>query len=382
MRSNLLRIWAVAATLALIALVGILYTQQSPSPKGEVSLSTTTLSQSQQSFGQPHPANASLELTPPEVFGLAEGSVVSITARSTLGSSAQGSGFVYDSNGHIVTNNHVVQGSTGLEVSFTDGSIVKAKLVGADPYSDLAVIRVDLPTGKHDPLVMGDSSQLVVGQTILAIGNPFGLSASMSSGIVSQLGRQLRATGGFLIVGVIQIDAAVNPGNSGGPLLDLRARVVGVNTAIATDTGVFSGVGFAIPSNMVRRVVSGLIASGVYKHPYVGVSGVDVTPSIAEVVGLKDARGFLVAQVTPDGPAQKAGLKGGNRVQNVNGEQITLGGDVVVGIDDFRVRKIDDILLYLEENVTVGQSVVFHVLRDGKALDIRVVVGERPRAPS
>lgn len=379
MANTVVKAWAVVATVLVIALAGLLYLQES-SPLRISPSSSVITSSSDTTIGSKSSPRTNLtgELTPQEVFRLVEGSVVAITSKSAQGSLGQGSGFVYDAQGHVVTNNHVVEGATSFDVAFNDGDIVKGRLVGADPYSDLAVIKVDLPQGNHLPLAIGDSSRLEIGQPILAIGNPFGLGGSMTSGIVSQLGRQLRAVGGFLIVGVIQIDAAVNPGNSGGPLLDLSGRVVGVNTAIASGTGAFSGIGFTIPSNMVKRVVPSLISTGTFKHPFVGVSGIDVTPEIAEAMGLKEARGFMIENVTPDGPAAKAGLKAGNRSQNIDGVQVQLGGDVVVGIENVKVRKLDDILLYLEENASVGQTVTFQVLREGKILDIRLTVGERP----
>ncbi|MBI4258772.1 MAG: trypsin-like peptidase domain-containing protein [Thaumarchaeota archaeon] len=379
MADRLIKAWAIAATITIIALAGLLYLQApTSSPASTDSLGTNSPVDTALDSGSSQRVNVTGELTPQDVFKVVEGSVVSITSRATGGTIGQGSGFVYDGQGHIVTNNHVVEGATRFDVSFIDGSNVRGSLVGADPYSDLAVIKVDLPAGTHPALPLGDSSNLEVGQTILAIGNPFGLGGSMSAGIVSQLGRQLRAVGGFLIVGVIQIDAAVNPGNSGGPLLDLNGRVVGVNTAIASGTGAFSGIGFTIPSNTVKRVVPSLIASGTFKHPFVGISGLDVTPEIAEAMGLNEARGFLVTGVAPDGPAAEAGVKAGNRLQNINGVQVELGGDVVVGVDDVKVRKLDDILLYLEENVSVGQTVTFNVLRDGRPLEIHLTVSERP----
>ena len=378
MTSVAVRLLLVAVAVALVALAALSYAQQPNPPSNQ---SPAGDDRPTQVSREPPPAlaiNSTKELTPQEVFKLVEGSVVSITARFPAGGRGQGSGFVYDTAGHIVTNNHVVQNARSLEVSFTDGSTVKATLVGADPYSDLAVLKVILPSGRHDPLPLGDSSLLEVGQPILAIGNPLGLSGSMTYGIVSQLGRQLNAPGGFLIVGVIQIDAAINPGNSGGPLLDLRGHIVGVNTAIASQTGLFSGIGFAVPSNIAKRFVPSLITTGTARHPWIGVSGVDVTPAIADTLGLRESRGFLVGQVLPQSPAERGGLKGGNRAQVIEDQQIVVGGDVIVGVESVKVRRIDDILLYLEENIEVGRSVVFRILRDGQPMDLNLVVGERP----
>ncbi|RLI27255.1 MAG: trypsin [Candidatus Hecatellales archaeon] len=320
-------------------------------------------------------------LTPQQVFQQAEKSVVQIVTRvvTPFGvEGGQGSGFVYSAEGYIVTNYHVVEDAASVEVRFIDGSSYEAEIVGTDPYSDLAVLKIgELPSGVN-PLKLGDSSKLRVGDTVVAIGNPYGLSGTMTLGIVSQLGRFLRAPGGYLIVDVIQTDAAVNPGNSGGPLLNLKGEVVGVNTAIVSPTGAFAGIGFAIPSNTVKMVVPDLISRGYHPHPWVGVRGFDITPSMARKLGLPVERGFLIAEVLPGSPAEKAGLKGGTAIKVVEGQRIVVGGDIIVGLDGVEVRGIADILLYLERHVEIGQKVVFHVVRDGERLDIPLVVGERP----
>jgi S1-C subfamily serine protease len=215
---------------------------------------------------------------------------------------------------------------------------------------------------------------------VAAIGNPFGLSGSMTTGIISQLGRllPLSDSAGFSIPDVIQTDAAINPGNSGGPLLNLRAEVVGVNSAIRSSTGEFSGIGFAIPSNTVKRIVPALVNDGVFKHPWLGVSGIDVTPEIADALGLKEARGFLVADIVADSPAAKYGIKSGDRQTTLDGRQIRLGGDVIVSIDDVKVRKIDDILVYLEREKSAGEEVQLTIIRNGETMELSVILGERP----
>jgi S1-C subfamily serine protease len=321
------------------------------------------------------------ELTPQEVFKYAEKSVVQVVTQviTPFGmEGGQGSGFVYSSEGYIVTNNHVVEEAASIEVRFIDGYSFKAEVVGTDPYSDLAVLKIESLPEEVKPLKLGDSSKLKVGDTVVAIGNPYGLSGTMTLGIVSQLGRFLRAPGGYLIVDVIQTDAAVNPGNSGGPLLNLKGEVVGVNTAIVSPTRAFAGIGFAIPSNTVKIVVPNLIAKGHYSHPWVGVRGTDVTPSLAKALELPVERGFLITDVLVGSPAEKAGLRGGTTVKVVDGQRILVGGDIIVGIDEVKVRGIADILLYLERHVEIGQQVVFHIIRDGQGLDVVLTVGERP----
>jgi S1-C subfamily serine protease len=323
------------------------------------------------------------DLSLPELFKKVESSVVQITVRVEslrFGGEGLGSGFVYDQNGNIITNNHVVEGVNRIDVTFPDGTIYRAAVVGTDPYADLAVVRVDAPTDKLFPLSLADSSNLRVGDPVAAIGNPFGLSGSMTTGIISQLGRllPLSDSAGFSIPDVIQTDAAINPGNSGGPLLNLRGEVVGVNSAIRSSTGEFSGIGFAIPSNTVKRIVPALIKDGVFKHPWLGVSGIDVTPEIADALGLKEARGFLVADIVADSPAAKYGIKSGDRQTTLDGRQIRLGGDVVVSIDDVKVRKIDDILVYLEREKSAGEEVQLTIIRDGETMELSVILGERP----
>jgi serine protease Do len=382
--------------------------------------------------------NTIQDLTLPELFERVEKSVVQVTTTSRGGEesgslpSGIGSGFVYNNDGLIITNYHVITPSLSnqlvqreidngvdINVAFEDGTIYQATLVGADRFSDIAVI--DIPEEARNrlvPLPVGNSSGLRVGQQVVAIGNPFGLSGSMTEGIVSGLGRLIPSSdeeqlppipdgtpmpppqdpsnpeaplqpprdevppslppgnpdeesretqrrGSFSIPDIIQTDAPINPGNSGGPLLDLRGEVIGMNTAIFSSTGESAGVGFAIPSNTINKVVPALISSGVYQHPWLGISGTDVTPDIAEALGVSEAKGFLVTGITSESPADKAGIRGGYKIDNINGREITLGGDIIVAIDNNTVRKIDDILSYLEREKAVGEPVQLTVLRDG-----------------
>ncbi|MGQ9542946.1 MAG: S1C family serine protease [Candidatus Bathyarchaeia archaeon] len=291
---------------------------------------------------------------------------------------ASGSGFIYDRGGHIITNNHVIDKADVIEVTFLDGATFRARLVGSDPYSDLAVLKVDVAPEKLKPVILGDSSRLLVGETVYAVGAPFGLSWSLTKGIVSQIGRSLPAAGGYPIVGVIQVDAAINPGNSGGPLLNSVGEVVGVNTAIQTETGVFSGVGFAIPSNLVRKVSSSLIATGHYDHPWLGVIGTDVTPSIAERMNLKESRGVLVISIVRDSPAERGGVRGGESMEIIEGRNVTIGGDVIIGVNGQLVRKFEDLSFYLEYNCKPGEKILLSILRDGRPIELEIVLGVRP----
>jgi S1-C subfamily serine protease len=299
--------------------------------------------------------------------------------------SAQGSGFLYDNQGHFVTNFHVVDGVEEISVVFYDGLILQGELIGADPDSDLAVIRVDNFPEEIAPLPIGDSSGLRVGEPVVAIGNPFGLQGTMTTGIISALGRtlpsQAAAIGGgrFNIPNVIQTDAAINPGNSGGPLLNLMGEVVGVNTAIASSDRQFSGVGYAVPANIVARVIPELIENGHFPHPYLGIAGVDVTPDIREAMELDtQQRGVLVIDVTEDGPADDAGLAGSTVEIEINGLPTSIGGDIIINIDDQPVGDFDDLISYLSESTVVGQTVELTVLREGEMMKVEVNLGERP----
>jgi len=289
-----------------------------------------------------------------------------------------GSGFVFDKKGHIITNAHVVKDATKVTVTFLDGRSYHADIIGVDEYTDIAIIKVNSDLVLLHPLSIGDSSNLKVGEQIAAIGNPFGLSGSMTSGIVSQLGRLLPTGNQYSIPDVIQTDAAINPGNSGGPLLNMRGEVVGINTAIQSTTGEFTGVGFSIPSQTVAKIVPTLIENGEYKHPWIGISGRDIDPDMANVLNLKEAVGFLIIQVVEDSPAFDAGLIGSDKTIEVEGVNYPMGGDVILSVDGIEVRKIDDILIHLQRAKSVGDEMVLEVLRDGRTTNITIVLQERP----
>ena len=291
-----------------------------------------------------------------------------------------GSGFIYDYQGHIVTNYHVIEGSTTRQVTFLDGNITEAEVIGEDPYSDLAIIKIDPDVTTLHPVVLGDSSDLIVGEPVAAIGNPFGLSDTITAGIVSALQRDLTAPGGYLIVDVIQIDAAINPGNSGGPLVNLKGQVIGINTAIIAEEEetTFLGVGFAIPSDTVKRELPDLIATGRYAHPWLGVSGMDVNLAIAQHLGLEKPQGFLIFEVVSGSPAVGK-LHGGTETVEIDGQEIRTGGDVIVAIDGHVVRKLNDLAIYTEREKRPGEPITLTIIRNSQEINVPLTLGERPQ---
>ncbi|HJM78951.1 MAG TPA: trypsin-like peptidase domain-containing protein [Nitrosopumilus sp.] len=316
-----------------------------------------------------------------EIFEKAEPGVVRVNTirNQTMNDvGGVGSGFVFDKRGHIITNAHVVDDSTKTIVTFLDGRSYNAEIIGIDEYTDIGVIKVNADLRLLNPLTLGDSSNLKVGEPITAIGNPFGLSGSMTSGIISQIGRLLPSGSGYSIPDVIQTDAAINPGNSGGPLLNMRGDIVGINTAIQSTTGEFTGVGFAIPSQTVAKIVPTLINEGEYKHPWIGISGRDIDPDMANVLKLNDAIGFLVITVVEDSPASKAGLIGSDKTVESNGKEYSVGGDIITAVDGIDVRKIDDILIHLQRVKTVGDEMNLEILRDGRTTNVTIILEERP----
>ena len=316
-----------------------------------------------------------------EIFEKSEPGVVKVNvqkANSVDGVGGIGSGFVFDKKGHIITNAHVVKDATKVVVTFLDGRSYNAEIIGVDEYTDIAVIKVNADFSLLQPVLLGDSSSLKVGEPIAAIGNPFGLSGSMTSGIVSQLGRLLPTENQYSIPDVIQTDAAINPGNSGGPLLNMMGGVVGINTAIQSTTGEFTGVGFAIPSQTVAKIVPTLIEEGEYKHPWIGVSGRDIDPDMAKVMKLKDAIGFLIVTVVEDSPASKAGLIGSEKIILVEGVNYPIGGDIILAVDGIEVRQIDDILIHLQRAKSIGDEMVLEILRDNRTTNITIILQERP----
>ena len=317
-----------------------------------------------------------------EIFEKTEESVVQVNVRSTDGRSNpgnMGSGFVYSADGYIITNNHVVDNSGIVTITFLDGESYTAKIIGTDPDLDLAVLKVEMGSTYLQPIPIGDSSQLKVGEEIAAIGNPFGLSGSMTSGIISQIGRLLPQDSGYSIPDVIQTDAAINPGNSGGPLLNMKGEVIGINTAIQSATGEFTGVGFAVPSNTVKKVVPVLIKDGIFHHPWMGISGSDVDPELAKVRGLNSSKGFLIVTVIEGSPAEDAGLLGVTDTKEIDGREYPLDGDIIVKIDDKVVRKISDILIHLQREKSVGDDLIMTINRDGTIIEATLVLGERPQ---
>ncbi|MCZ7571063.1 MAG: trypsin-like peptidase domain-containing protein [Ardenticatenaceae bacterium] len=292
-----------------------------------------------------------------------------------------GSGFVWDREGHIVTNNHVVAGAAQIVVHFSDLTEVTAEVVGTDPDSDLAVIKVDVPQSVLQPVEAGSSSDLFVGQRVIAIGNPFGFDRTVTAGIVSAVGRTIQQETRFSLPNLIQTDAAINPGNSGGPLLDIQGRLVGVSTLIFSQTPqANSGVGFAIPVDTVKSVVPQLIEKGSYQHPYIGILTISLTPSVAEQCNIQGGdRGVLIQTVVEDSPAARAGLRGGTQDCQVSGfsQPVQAGGDLIVRIDDVTVESFDDLVNYLDTK-QVGDTVTLGLIRDGQPTTVDVTLGPRP----
>ncbi len=314
-----------------------------------------------------------------DIFEKSEESIVQVSVLRGESDGGMGSGFVYSDEGYVITNQHVVQDAEKVMITFLDGEAYIGNVVGSDRDLDIAVVKVQ-PTNTYlQPIKIGDSSKLKVGEKIAAIGNPFGLSGSMTSGIVSQMGRLLPQESGYSIPDVIQTDAAINPGNSGGPLINMKGEVVGINTAIQSATGEFSGIGFAVPSNTVKKVVPVLIEKGEFSHPWMGISGTDVDPELAEVRDLKSSKGFLVVSVIEGSPAEAAGLLGVTETKEIDGREFALDGDIILSIDGETVRKISDILVHLQREKSVGDEMILTVNRNGEMLELTMVLEERPQ---
>ena len=321
-----------------------------------------------------------IEFSLAEIFGMSEESVVQVNVLRGDSEGGVGSGFVYSEQGHIITNQHVVKNEDRVTVTFLDGESYIADVIGRDADLDIAVIKIEsFNLTKMKPMLIGDSSTLNVGEKIIAIGNPFGLSGSMTSGIISQIGRLLPQDTGYSIPDVIQTDAAINPGNSGGPLINMKGEVVGINTAIQSTTGEFTGVGFAVPSNTLKKVVPVLIGEGEFHHPWMGISGTDVDPELAKFRGLESSKGFVVVSVIDGSPAEKAGMKGVSQTSEIDGREFPVNGDIIIEIDGKTVRKISDILIHLQREKHVGDEMIITVLRTGITIDLTMVLEERPR---
>ena len=306
-----------------------------------------------------------------------------VTSPGTLGAS-EGSGFVWDDRGHIVTNYHVVRGGGVMRALFFSGDEYDATVIGSDPDADIAVIKIDAPADKLTPIELGDSSGLRPGQFTIAIGAPFGQDFTMTGGIISAVGRLIDSGfSQFAIPEVIQTDAAINPGNSGGPLLDWRGQVIGINTQIRGDARQNSGVGFAVPVDLAKRVVPSLIEDGEHRYSWLGISAQDVGKDLRDEAGFDSGlRGTLVQAVTPDSPADRAGLRGGDERITVLGRPVMIGGDIITSIDGEPVLAIEDIIAYLALNTSPGDSVTLSVLRDGQNTNVLVELGERPASPA
>lgn len=322
------------------------------------------------------------------LYQIANPGVVAIRVLSESGDGL-GSGFVIDENGYIVTNYHVVQDATELEVAFASGYKTRGEILGIDNDSDIAVIKVEAPAEELHPLVLGNSDSVRVGQVVAAIGNPHGLSGSMSLGIVSSKGRTLESLrqapggGSFTSGDVIQTDAAINPGNSGGPLMNLNGEVIGVNVAIQSNsfdlTGqpVNTGIGFAISINIVKRVVPSLIADGYYDYPYLGIRSLsEVNLFQQEALGLPISTGVYIMEVTPDGPADQAGLRAGSRSTEIPG--LLAGGDLIIAVDDLPVRDFGEMISYLFNYKSPDDIVRMTVLRNGEEIEVELILGKRP----
>jgi S1-C subfamily serine protease len=332
----------------------------------------------------------------PELFTKVKQSVVTVNVANTTdpSDSSSGSGFIYDNDGHILTTMSAVAAAadiTGdIHITFSDETVHRAKVIGSDSFTDLAVLRVQdvVPKDKLIPLPLGNSSELRVGEQAITIASPFGISGLLTEGVISGLGVVLPSeleeqvdeepAPSFSIPDIIVTDVPTNPGSAGGPLLNIKGEVIGINNAIYSSTGEFAGISFALASNTIRKVVPSLIATGSYTHPYIGITGIDITPEIAEAIGLTEARGFLVTDATAEGPAAKAGIQGSDLLTDINGREIELGGDVILEIDNKTVSKIDDILTHLEREKQPGDSVKLTVLRDGQLQEMNAIVGSRP----
>jgi S1-C subfamily serine protease len=381
---SLLAIIGAASLFAFIFFPPHLTVAQQQSP-GQVQQKNNTTT--------PSSSSSSTTTSLPDVFQRVENSVVQITTTrsnpneviiingvpETGRSTALGSGFVYDNQGHIITNFHVVADATNADITFTDGNTYSAKVIGKDRQADLAILQItdNFSEEKVAPLPMANSSDIRTAEQVAAIGNPFGFSGTITSGIVSQLGRLLpNPDTGFAIPNTIQTDAAINPGNSGGPLLNAKGQVIGMNTAIFSRTGGYSGIGFAIPSNTIVREVPFLIKNGTYVHPWLGISGGKISPALAKAAGLPpNYKGVIVGSVQASSPAEKSGLRG--LTQDDNG--VTHIGDIITAVDGHPTGQIDNIINYIESNKKVGDNIKLTINRDGKIMDLTATLQARPQ---
>ena len=376
MANNGIVVGGVIATAAIIFAVFVSFNSITNNDSGELIVTNGDYGET---VGEVTGIERSYEYSLIDIFEKSEASIVQVSVVRGESDGGMGSGFVYSDEGYVITNQHVVQDAERVMITFLDGEAYIGNVIGTDRDLDIAVVKVE-PTNTYlQPIKIGDSSKLKVGEKIAAIGNPFGLSGSMTSGIVSQMGRLLPQETGYSIPDVIQTDAAINPGNSGGPLINMKGEVVGINTAIQSATGEFSGIGFAVPANTVKKVVPVLIQDGEFKHPWMGISGTDVDPELAEVRGLNSSKGFLVVSVIEGSPAETAGLLGVTETKETDGREFALEGDIILSIDGETVRKISDILVHLQREKSVGDEMVLSVNRGGEILELTMVLEERPQ---
>jgi S1-C subfamily serine protease len=288
-----------------------------------------------------------------------------------------GSGVIIDKDGHILTNNHVIKDARRIEVTLLNGNKRQGKLVGTDPYNDLAIIRIDAPREELYPLPLGSSQDLQVGQKVFAIGNPFGLNSTLTTGVISSLGRSLDSDGGNVIEDLIQTDAAINPGNSGGPLLDSKGKIIGINTAIFSPSGGSVGIGFAIPVDTAKRIIPDLIEKGHISYPWLGVSMFPLQPYIAQALNLNVERGALIVKIVRGGPADKAGLRGGIQMVQLGNIILPVGGDVIVSINGTIISSSDELIRIIRK-YKPGQKIRLGIVRQRKYREIPLILGERP----
>ncbi len=332
-----------------------------------------------------------LEAQVENVYSAVSPSVVNITTR-TMGynffsmpvpEQGTGSGFIFDDKGDVVTNFHVIQNATSITVTLPDRRGFKAKVIGQDPTTDIAVVRIP-PENLPPPLKFGDSTTLRVGQFVVAVGNPFGLNRTLTFGVISALGRIIQSPDGRFIGEAIQTDAPINPGNSGGPLLDLEARVIGITSQILSSSGSSAGIGFAVPAQTVQRVAEQLVATGHFAHTWLGIQGIDLTPDTVQAlkegagISLPVDSGMLVVQVVPGSPAARAGIRGGDRLVLFGNAQVPVGGDVITSIDGTPIGGFQDLTVYLDSHTTVGQTVTVTVYRGSQKLELKATLTERP----
>jgi len=376
MSNNGIVIGGVIATAAIIFAIFVSFNSITDNGTGEL---IVTNGNHAQTAGEITGIGESYDYSLIDIFEKSEESVVRVNVLRGDSEGGMGSGFVFSEDGYVITNQHVVKESKKVTITFLDGESYIGDVIGTDPDLDIAVIKVKPANTYLQPIKIGDSSKLRVGEKIAAIGNPFGLSGSMTAGIVSQIGRLLPQESGYSIPDVIQTDAAINPGNSGGPLINMKGEVVGINTAIQSATGEFSGIGFAVPSNTVKKVVPVLIENGEFKHPWMGISGTDVDPEFAEIRGLKSSKGFLVVSVIEGSPAELAGLKGVTETKEIDGREFALDGDIIISIDGKTVRKISDILIHLQREKSIDDEMILTINRNGEILELVMILEERPR---